>query len=158
MRVIFVIVLSLLVTSVLAAEPERYRPIEVESGMLRPGVTARQSWQLTGLRNYQYRLQAQCLCALHGSSKVTVLGGNVVAVEDENGRARDVTPAQMQRLRIEALLALIGRYASSQPDSMSWRLNRYLGYPERIFIDPSLRLADDEIDYVISDLRQLRLR
>jgi len=50
---------------------------------------------------------------------------------------------------------MIADYATQQPDRMSWKLNRYLGYPELIDIDPSYRMADDEIHFILSDFKVL---
>ncbi len=149
----------ILLSAPLHAMPlERYQAVEIQSQDLRPGLNARQSWRQSDVADYRYQLTARCLCAYHGSSRVYVVDRQVVRVEDESGRPRPMDARGMQDLRIEALFSLIDRYASQQPDGIEVRMNRYLGYPERIRIDPSYRLADDEIDLTITNFQLLKPR
>lgn len=118
------------------------------------GLTGLENWRLNAPRNYAYRLHAECLCALDGDSRVTVRAGKVW-VTTLSGQPRQLPEAVAQGLSIPALFEMLKTRAQSLPDRLQWRLNRYLGYPEWILIDPSYRLADDETVYRISDLQPL---
>lgn len=151
----FYLLLFMLMPAFGQAAVEGYHAVDPDWRQIRPGISARHSWQQNAIDDYRYRLTVQCLCGLHGASEVYVIGGRVVKVEDENGRARPLSLADIRHLSVPGLFALIDRYAAQQPDRMSWRLHRTLGYPERIVVDPSYRLADDELDYRISSLQLL---
>ena len=155
MRAILLLLVFFATTVVSATGVSGYQAVDVDWKQLRPGISALDSWRQAGLRSYQYRLRAQCQCPLNGDSTVYVIDGVVVRVEADNGQPRNLTDALKQRLHIPALHTMISRYAAQQPDRMAWKLNRYLGYPEMIDIDPSYRIADDEIHYTLSDFKVL---
>ncbi len=132
-----------------------YHAKDMDWKKLRPGVYARDSWRQSAISSYRYHLQVRCLCPLDGGSTVYVVEDRVVKVENNQGETRQLPVDLMQSLTIPGLYALIDRYAAQQPDRMAWKLNRHLGYPEVIEIDPSYRVADDEIYYVLSDFKVL---
>lgn len=136
-----------------------YSVEDVDSGRVRPGMNGRQTWTLTGIRDYVYTLEARCYCDLPGRTRIYVLGGLVTKVVDLSTsreyvglRGLDAFPT------IPELFGLIDTLVSQQPDRLTIEHDRWLGYPIRIFADPSRRLADDEIDYRVSDLKSLQLR
>jgi len=156
MQMLLLIFMILTAGKVAAAGIDGYVAAEIDGKQLRPGVQARDSWRQVAPSDYQYRLRAQCQCPLNGISTVYVIEGRVARVEDDAGRQRSLPDELQQTLTIPALHALIDRYAASQPDRMAWQLNRYLGYPERIEIDPAYRIADDEVRYSLDDFRILQ--
>ena len=156
MQMFLLIFMVLAAGKVTAAGLDGYVATEIDWKQLRPGVQARDSWRQMAISHYRYRLQAQCQCPINGISTVYVIDGRVVRVEDGEGRQRSLPEDLEQTLTVPALHALIDRYAASQPDRMAWQLNRYLGYPERIEIDPAYRIADDEVRYTLDDFRVLQ--
>lgn len=133
-------------------EVGRYSTGEVDWRQLRPGINARQTWQQTGLKNYHYVLETRCFCERDGQTQIYILNGVVVkAVDLGTGRDRrlDALPT------IPDLFRLIDTLSAQHPDRLVIEHDRHLGYPTRIFADPSLRTADDETDHRISDLKLL---
>lgn len=137
------------------AAVDGYRAAELESWRIQPGMNGRQTWRQVGLQDYTYRLRVACNCALNGESRVYVVDGKVARVEDREGRVRQIQDAFAARFTVPALFRLIDEAAARRPDSMTWRLDRRLGYPAFIRIDPSYRIADDETDYRLDRLRPL---
>ena len=85
-------------------------------------------------------------------AQVYVWDGNVVQVVDLETDKAFTKPSTIERYpTVAALFDEIDTALPRNPDRIEIEHNRYLGYPSRIFIDPSLRTADDELDYKLGD-------
>ena len=114
---------------------------------------ARQNWELTAPRDYRFVLERRCYCAGPNRVRIQVRDGKVVGVEDlETGQVL-TDPATLRHYpTIDEILALIDRAMTRHPDNLTITYDRHLGYPARVYIDDSYRMADDEIDYRISEV------
>jgi hypothetical protein len=160
-----VVVCTLVVLGVtspsIAAVPDGYlvtdtAPVRGRAGA---GISGRDTWRLNNHRDYVYTLEQVCYCALPKKVQVYVIGDRVVQVEDL-GVGRVYTSQDMLRSfrTINGYFSLIDELVARHPDSITIRHNRNLGYPEVIRVDPSYRMADEEVDYHIQDLKFLRKR
>lgn len=118
-------------------------------------LSARANWEAADHPHYRYRLQRECYCAAPNDVVVQVADGRVVAVTDTQ-TGQPVDPAQWRGYRtVPELFAEIDDAVSRQPDSLLVEYHRTLGYPQRVRIDFSYRMADEEIDYAIASLEIL---
>ncbi len=114
---------------------------------------ARENWELAHPENYSFMLERNCYCAGPRRVRVQVRQGRVVRVEDLESGERYTDEKTLRRYpTIEQLLTLIDEAMKKKPDSLTIVYDRRLGYPSRIYIDYSYRIADEEIDYRISNL------
>ena len=95
----------------------------------------------------------QCYCSLPQHVRVYVSNGRVIRVTDLDNR-RDITDPKLQKLynTIPEYFALIDEAVAKRPDSMTVVYERYLGYPSKILINHSYRMADEELDFQLSDV------
>ncbi len=116
-------------------------------------VSARQNWELTAPRDYRFVLDRRCYCAGPNRVRIQVRDGEIVAVEDlDTGKVLTDPASLRQYPTIDKILEQIDRAMMRHPDSLTITYDRHLGYPARVYIDYSYRMADDEIDYRISDV------
>ncbi len=117
-------------------------------------MSARQNWENAAPRNYSFVFERHCYCAGPNRVRVRVRGGKVAEVQSLPDGQRFTDPDTLRSYpTVEELLSLIDRAVARKPDNLTITYDRYLGYPSRIYIDYSYRVADDEIDYRLSDLR-----
>jgi hypothetical protein len=107
--------------------------------------------------DYTYDLSVQCFCMGSGSPiEVTVEGGAVVAavyLADDTGRGGTSAgdPADQRFwLTINDVIDL-ANHSDAERIEVDWPAGQ--DYPDRVFIDGSKRIADDEIGYSISNVR-----
>lgn len=142
-----------------SAELKGYEAADPDWRRLEPGMNARQTWAQANMNDYVFILETHCYCPLPRRAKVYVLGDRVVQLEDLEGAKVITDPAILRATpTVTQLFRLMDRLARKQPDRLSFEHDRHLGYPTRVYADPSLRLADDETDYRLRDLKPLRLR
>lgn len=115
-------------------------------------LSARANWESLDHPNYRFTLRRQCYCAGPERVIVEVANGTITAVRD----ARNNEPLPAHRLgdyrTIPELFAEIDAAVPQKPDSLSIEYDRSLGYPRRVRIDFSYRMADEEIDYEIESM------
>lgn len=121
------------------------------------GTSAGETWTLLAYPSYRYDLLRQCYCS--GPKKVTVyvIDGQVTRVVDlDTGE----TLSNKGAVKVFKTLAEYKNewlsLLAAWPDRVEIRLNRQQGYPEKVFIDPSFFVADDEIDYRFSNVMPLK--
>lgn len=148
----FVALMSPVVT---AEVPAGFYEQEVDYRRLPWGLPARLLWQRSALDSYAYTLEQSCYCAAPPRARVYVADGEVIAVHDLD-RATWL-PAEQLRLfsSIDRLFELIDALIAEQPDSLLVVLDKRLGYPAKVEINPRYRLADDEINFKISAFKKL---
>jgi len=144
-----------------AGVPEGYilsdkAPVQGKVGL---GMNGRQTWELNNHQDYSYTLEQTCYCVLPKRVQVYVIGGRVVQVDDlKTGRVHTEPDMLGSFLTINGYFKLIDQLLAGHPDSITIQHNRYHGYPEVIKANPSYRMADEETDYRISELKFLHKR
>jgi len=115
-------------------------------------LNARARWEASAPSDYSFVLERNCYCAAPNHVRIQVRGGKVVQVEDlQSGRRLTDEAILAQYPTIDQLLALIDRAVQKKPDNLTITYDRHLGYPSRIYIDYSYRMADEEVDYHITE-------
>ena len=118
-------------------------------------LSARDNWEQNDYQDYRYTLEQECYCPQPKRTRVTVRAGRVTGVTDL-GTGRPLSAAEAAGYpTVSGLFRLIDRSVGKRPDSMTIVYHRSLGYPERIRIDFSYRVADDELDYRLSGMEIL---
>lgn len=116
-------------------------------------LSARQNWELTAPRDYGFVLDRRCYCAGPNRVRIQVRDGKVAAVEDlDTGKVLTDPASLRQYPTIDQVLEQIDQAMTRHPDNLTITYDRHLGYPARVYIDYSYRMADDEVDYRISDV------
>jgi len=115
-------------------------------------LSARLNWEQNNPQSYRYTMHRQCYCSSPKHVTVEVSDNQVVLVTNvENGEVvDDQFIADYQT--ITELLAEIDDAVVRKPDSLHVEYDRHLGYPKKVRIDLSYRIADEEIDYRLEDL------
>ena len=115
---------------------------------------ARERWDAAGLDAYEMTLRRVCFCPAPdytGPFGVTVRGGELAAVTLDGGRVDDERGET-----VEDLFDLIEDAYVRKAESVTVEFDPELGYPTNLSIDYSMQMADEEIGYMVSDLRPVR--
>ena len=110
-------------------------------------------WLNQGITSYQYIYNRFCFCPTQESQVVGVVNNQVVEAfftpsgVPITGNELDVLPI------VEDLFAIVQDAIDDNVDRLDVEYHSELGYPESIFIDGSLSVADDEFTYVALDLQ-----
>ena len=117
------------------------------------------------MRSYVYTLERQCFCTAEtrGPFVVTVRDGRVAEVRrlaggmtpDGQPVAGALDPAPQNRLTIDDLFALVRGAHRDGAARIDATYDARLGHPTRVWIDRSAQMADEEIGYVVTNLRRL---
>ena len=101
-------------------------------------------WERAGIDDYTFHLELQCFCAQRNFD-VTVTDGRVTAT-DPVDRTGD-TPT------IDDLFDVARDAVRERARSVEVSYDAADGHPTRVAIDESAGVADDEIAYLVTDLR-----
>ena len=115
---------------------------------------ARERWEAAGLSGYEMTLRRICFCPspdYTGPFEVTVRGGELEAVARGGTRVDDERGET-----VEGLFDLIEDAYTRKAQSVTVEFDPELGYPANLSIDYSFQMADEEIGYMVSDLRPVR--
>ena len=122
---------------------------------------ARATWRDLVLADYDYTFTRQCFCAeeWRGPYDVQVRGGEVVAATFRGESlleidALGITAFSDLVLTVDDLFNEIER-SIGEVAELTVEYDAELGYPANVFIDVDERIADEEIEYVITDLRPI---
>lgn len=142
------------------ADPEggaAVQPDPVPSGPAAPRSpeldAARERWEAAGLDGYEMTLRRVCFCPAPdytGPFGVTVRGGELAAVTLDGVRVDDDRGET-----VEDLFELIENAYARKAETVAVEFDPELGYPTNVSIDYSAQVADEEIGYMVSDLRPL---
>jgi len=114
-------------------------------------MAALQKWRAAGIHDYNFSLDQSCLCP--GVQPVSVTVQNDAVQSARN--LKDGTPVAASVLgRLPSLDGILQKIeaAYAQPaEHITLTLNPEYGYPERVFIDYSTMIADEELSYQISN-------
>ncbi len=138
------------------AAPPGYIETEVDWQRIQPGISARQTWAQNHPDHYVYDLKRDCCCARH-DVRVFVVAGQVVQIEDQQSGEVITDEAELKKYRtLDEYDTWLDHQWQKGADAFMVKRNRHLGYPEEIQIDPSYRMADDEIRENIVRFRLLQ--
>jgi len=120
------------------------------------GMLGRKTWALNQPEDYVYQIEQHCYCPGPPKAEVFVVAGKVAQIKDSQSGQVITDPSQLRRFKtVPQLFEQIDRILAAKPDSVTLKLDRYLGYPARFTANPSYRMADEEIDYRINWLKPL---
>jgi Family of unknown function (DUF6174) len=118
---------------------------------------ARDVWRRKGPRSYRYVFQQICFCAPPVTDPVviTVQNGLVTRVAKEATGA-PVDEADLSRyLSIDGLFQRIQDAIDAHADEIRVSYDPALAYPTDVLLDPSHKIADEEVRYQARDLQPL---
>ncbi len=139
------------------ADESPYREVAIDQSRIPWGLPARDIWKQTALTNYAFTLEQECYCPLPAKSRVYVENNKVFAVKDlSSNRWLDKNKEIKYFKTINQLFDLIDKNISKKPDSLHVLLDKHLGYPKLVEINPQYRIADDEINFRIRNLMMLK--
>lgn len=116
---------------------------------------ARARWGERGPSDYTFTLTRSCFCLPEWTGPVTVLVKGTVASRAYTETGEPV-PAHLWEAfpDIPGLFHVVEQASAAGADLLEIVYDRELGYPRRIGIDYSFGWADDEVGYLISDLKR----
>ncbi len=126
--------------------PPASRPPELDA--------ARERWDAAGLDSYQMTLRRTCFCPspdYTGPFSVTVRGGALASVTLDGARV-DSERGET----IDGLFDLIEDAYARRARTVAVAFDPELGYPTNLSIDYDVQMADEEIGYMVSDVRPAR--
>lgn len=107
------------------------------------------------LASYAYTLEQQCYCPLPAKSRVYIENNKVFAVKDlSTNRWLDKEISRFKT--VNQLFDFIDNNISKKPDNLHVVLDKHLGFPKLVEINPRYRIADDEISFRISEVMLLK--
>ena len=114
---------------------------------------ARAKWRSQRLSNYEYTLQRLCFCGETRPMRVTVADGRVQSVRPE-GELLPLPGAEAgQYPSIDGLFDIVASALAIPAHLVDVEFDRDRGFPHSIAIDYWVNVADDEISYLVSDIR-----
>lgn len=115
-------------------------------------LSARAGWDLNRRHNYRFTLHRDCYCASPNDVEIEVRNGEIVRVTDlaKGTELDDATRADYPT--IARLFTEIDEAVARNPDSMHVEYDRHLGFPARVDIDISYRMADEELRFTIDNV------
>lgn len=121
-------------------------PFIADGGAQRELDAARALWRKQRIRSYRWTVTRSCFCPPLEPGRITVRGGAAVRPPEAYRQIATVT-RMFQRIQ-EAIDAKAAR--------LDVRYSPKRGVPTRVYIDRSLRIADEEIGFTSSRLTPLR--
>ncbi|MGB3543075.1 DUF6174 domain-containing protein, partial [Rubrivirga sp.] len=112
-----------------------------------------QRWEDAEIESYTMTLQRVCFCMVPdftGPYDVTVRDGEVTSVVLE-GESVDLDRAET----VDGLFELLSNAYSSRAESVEVEFDPAYGFPANLSIDYDSMLADEEIGYLVTDMRPL---
>jgi hypothetical protein len=89
--------------------------------------------------------------------RIRLCEGNVFSVENlKTGEVITEATQLKDYLSIMGYFAFIQKQQTQYPDEIRVKLNRSLGFPEEIWVNPSYKMGDDEISIEISNIIPLK--
>jgi len=111
---------------------------------------ARAKWAARRPQPYAFTVRKACFCAITGQVRVYVQADTVVGtVSLDGGQAIDRRYFES----IEGLFDFIDRAITNHAAVISATYDPVLGYPTSIQYDGAFNIADDEVDYTLTDVK-----
>ena len=112
---------------------------------------AREQWHAAGISDYTFTLLQHCFCMGVQPVRITVKNDAVQSARNVQDDAA-VTGEVLGKLpSIEGVFQKIAAGYAKPADHITLTLNKDYGYPERVFIDYYVMMADEELIYEIRD-------
>jgi hypothetical protein len=117
--------------------------------------SARARWAQYGSPHYSMVIQQTCFCPPEFTQPVQmeVKDGAIIALQGMLQPLEKQDRAQRQMKTVERLFDFIEWAQRNQPHILVVRYHAQLGYPERVRYDGHARIADDEFEFVITELK-----
>lgn len=114
---------------------------------------ARRLWDRQQIASYTFRVRQVCFCvpSVRAPLAVVVEQGRVTSIVDAETGA-PVQPEPFIPTTVDALFAAVEDAIDRDAARIDVRYDPQLGYPLEINIDFDLRIADEEVIYLASDL------
>jgi hypothetical protein len=106
---------------------------------------ARQTWEASGVQDYELRLERYCYCGLVGPVVVVVRDGVRVQVVPEDTESEYFSPADFPD--VEGLFEVIDDALRRRAHRLTVVYHPTLGYPTDIDIDYQENVADEELRF-----------
>ncbi len=112
---------------------------------------ARQVWDTAGIHDYQFTLAQHCFCPAEEAIRI-VVRQDAVASARYTPSGQSVNSDRLNSLpSLSAIFQKIEDGYARNAASIQLSLNPEYGYPERVFIDYTTMIADEELIYLIQD-------
>lgn len=121
--------------------------------------SAIERWDSIGYSNYTYRATRICECLPPYKFDVIVSQGKVTDVKFETSSHQNYSSEKhlvANSYTVNQLFQLIKKYQDTA-DAFEVEFHKELGYPTRVYINPSFQIADNEINWQVSGLRPSKL-
>jgi len=153
----FILIFSIYTPSAFADEHlDNYQIKPVDYQNIYTGINAQETWKKNNLTSYVYTIKNKCFCDIAKRAKVFVFNDTVLKVQDLDSGKTYTNKEQLQKYKtINQLFELINSTLQNHIDKIFIDHDRYLGFPSKVFIDPSKSQIDDETNITISDLNLL---
>jgi hypothetical protein len=112
---------------------------------------ALQKWQAAGIHDYAFTLVQHCFCIGVQPVRITVKNDIVQSARNVQGDATVAAEVLGNLPSIEVVFQKIAEGYAKPVDHITLTLNKDFGYPERVFIDYYVLMADEELIYEIRD-------
>ena len=129
------------------------RPLLPSAGTTRDLAEARAKWRAQRLSSYEYTLQRLCFCGETRPMRVTVANGRVQSVRPEGELLPITGPEAEWYPSVEGLFDVVARALAIPAHLVDVEFDRDRGFPHSIAIDYWVNVADDEISYLVRDIR-----
>lgn len=112
---------------------------------------ARQVWDTAGIHDYQFTLAQHCFCPAEEAIRIVVRQDTVASASyTPSGQA--LSSDRLKSLpSLNAIFQKIEEGYARNAARIQLSLNPEYGYPERVFIDYTTMIADEELIYLIRD-------
>ncbi|KRC54825.1 MULTISPECIES: DUF6174 domain-containing protein [unclassified Nocardioides] len=108
------------------------------------------TWPTFAPADYTYRLEVMCFCPMTGPVEVTVADGEVVSATGLRNPGKGRPAPEFLRLTINDVIAKANDPSVAKAD-VTWPDGQ--DHPSRVAIDQIENAVDDEVTYVIRDVR-----
>lgn len=115
--------------------------------------TQEQKWVDQKIENYEFTLQITCFCIREYTLPKQLIVKNKKLVSVDGVPVEDLNDPAFRT--IEGYFDLIREIRKQTPDKEAITFDPEMGYPTSIFFDLSFQMADEEINYSISNLTAL---
>ena len=114
-------------------------------------------WKKLGIVDYTITQQKLCFCADRGMKAIIqVRGNNIVSVIDSI-TAQQIPQDRWQWFKtIDGLFQTAISAQNSKPSNMNLHIEQQYGFPDRIWVDPSAQIADEEYGFTTTSFRVMK--
>ncbi|MCK7551091.1 MULTISPECIES: DUF6174 domain-containing protein [Marinobacter] len=112
-------------------------------------------WDAHAVSGYRVTVTQTCFCPpdLRQPLAVSVAGGAVVKIEGLDQPLQEPHRLDSQRLTVAGLFQFIAESAKRDPYKLEVEYDSHFGFPRRIDYDGHPMIADDELQYELTDFR-----